>query len=316
MNLHPLRLRVTGYSAQARDVMQIELAAIDGRPLPPFTAGAHLEILLDGHGLRHYSLLNDPAERHRYVLAVGLAPDTRGGSRYLHQQLRVGDTLACSAPRNGFALDQDLERYCLLAAGIGITPILSMARWCQAQGRDWRLIYCARNQHRAAFYEVLRELASERVSWHFSDEPGGRLDPGQLLNSLRDGEHLYGCGPASLLDALQAQAGALAERLHFERFSAAPVSVAGEQGFNLVLRRQGLSLWVPPSQSILETLEAHGIQVPFACRSGICGSCETTVCAGVPEHRDLILSDAEKAAGRSLMVCVSRTSSATLELDL
>ncbi|WJD72328.1 PDR/VanB family oxidoreductase [Pseudomonas asiatica] len=316
MDLHPLNLRVTHYAAQAKDVVLIELRAVDGRSLPPFSAGSHLEILVPGNLPRHYSLLNAPDEHDRYVIAVGLAPESRGGSRYLHQQLRLGDTLACSLPRNHFPLNERLDRYCLVAGGIGITPILAMLRWFQANGKDWRLVYSARNRQRAAFYETLCELDPVRVRMHFDDEAGGHLDTAQLLDTLRDGEHLYACGPAPMLDALQGAAGARAERVHIERFSAAPVSTASDTGFTVHLQRSDRSLWVGPEQSILEALEAHGIQLPFSCRSGICGSCETTVCAGNPEHRDLILSDAEKADGRSLMICVSRALSDSLVLDL
>lgn len=316
MDLHPLDLRVTRYAAEAKDVVLIELRAIDGQALPPFSAGAHLEILVAGDLPRHYSLLNAPHERDRYLIGVGLAPDSRGGSRFLHQQLRLGDTLASSLPRNHFALDEHLQRYCLVAGGIGITPILAMLRWCQAHDKDWRLVYSARNRQRAAFYETLRELDPARVHVHFNDEAGGHLDTAELLDSLRDDEHLYACGPAPMLDALQAAAGPRAERLHIERFSAAPSCTEGDSGFTVHLNRSGRSLWVAPEQTLLEALEANGIELPFSCRAGICGSCETPVCAGIPDHRDLILSDTAKAEGRSLMICVSRALGDNLVLDL
>jgi ferredoxin-NADP reductase len=316
MNQHPLNLRVTRYAAEAKDVALIELRADDGRALPLFSAGAHLEILVAGDLPRHYSLLNAPDERDRYLIGVGLAPDSRGGSRFMHQQLRLGDTLACSLPRNHFGLDEHLQRYCLVAGGIGITPILAMLRWCQAHDKDWRLVYSARNRQRAAFYETLRALDPARVQLHFDDEAGGRLDTAQLLDTLRDDEHLYACGPAPMLDALQAAAGPRAERLHIERFSAAPASTEGDSGFTVHLNLSDRSIWVAPQQSILEALEAHGIELPFSCRAGICGSCQTRVCAGVPDHRDLILSDADRAAGQSLMICVSRALGDSLVLDL
>jgi len=316
MDLHPLDLRVTRYAAEAKDVVLIELRAADGRALPPFSAGAHLEILVAGELPRHYSLLNAPHEHDRYLIAVGLVPDSRGGSRFLHRQLRLGDTLACSLPRNHFPLDEHLQRYCLVAGGIGITPILAMLRWCQAHDKDWRLVYCARNRQRAAFYETLRELDPTRVHLHFNDEAGGHLNTAGLLDTLRDDEHLYACGPAPMLDALQAAAGPRAERLHIERFNAATASTEGDSGFTVHLSRSDRSLWVAPQQTILEALEHHGIELPFSCRAGICGSCETRVCAGMPDHRDLILSDADKAEGRSLMICVSRALGDSLVLDL
>jgi len=316
MDLHPLDLRVTRYAAEAKDVVLIELRAADGRALPPFSAGAHLEILVAGELPRHYSLLNAPHEHDRYLIAVGLVPDSRGGSRFLHRQLRLGDTLACSLPRNHFPLDEHLQRYCLVAGGIGITPILAMLRWCQAHDKDWRLVYCARNRQRAAFYETLRELDPTRVHLHFNDEAGGHLNTAGLLDTLRDDEHLYACGPAPMLDALEAAAGPRAERLHIELFNAATASTEGDSGFTVHLIRSDRSLWVAPQQTILEALEHHGIELPFSCRAGICGSCETRVCAGMPDHRDLILSDADKAEGRSLMICVSRALGDSLVLDL
>ncbi|WP_336332618.1 PDR/VanB family oxidoreductase [Pseudomonas putida] len=316
MDLHPLNLRVTHYAAEAKDIVLIQLRAVDGRPLPPFTAGAHLEVVVPGDLPRHYSLLNAPDEHDHYSIAVGLAPESRGGSRYLHQYLRMGDTLACSLPRNHFPLDENLQRYCLVAGGIGITPILAMLRWCQANDKDWRLVYSVRNRQRAAFYETLKVLHPARVLLHVDDESGGHLDTAALLDSLRDGEHLYACGPAPMLDALQAAAGPSADRVHIERFNAAPVSSDSDTGFTVHLQRSDRSVWVAPQQSILEALEAHDIQLPFSCRAGICGSCETTVCAGIPDHRDLILSDTDKAKGASLMICVSRALSDSLVLDL
>ncbi|WP_412459903.1 PDR/VanB family oxidoreductase [Pseudomonas sp. SC11] len=316
MDLHPLNLRVTCLAAEAKDIVLIELRALDNRTLPPFTAGAHLEVVVPGDMPRHYSLLNAPGDQDRYLIAVGLAPESRGGSSYLHQQLRVGDTLTCSLPRNHFPLDESLSRYCLVAGGIGITPILAMLRWCQANDKDWRLVYSARNRQRAAFYETLSALDTKRVLMHFDDEAGGHLDSAGLLGSLRDGEHVYACGPAPMLDALQAAAGPRAERLHVERFNAAPAGNTSDTGFTVHLQRSNRSLWVGAEQSILEALEAHDVQLPFSCRAGICGSCETTLCDGVADHRDLILSDADRAEGRSLMICVSRALSDSLVLDL
>lgn len=316
MDLHPLTLRVTRHAAEAKDIVLIELRATDGGDLPPFTPGAHLELLVSGCMPRHYSLLNSPHERDRYVIAVGLVEQSRGGSQFMHEQLRVGDTVASSLVRNHFALDENLQRYCFVAGGIGITPVMAMVRWCQAHGKDWRLVYCARNKQRAAFYETLRELAPERVTMHLSDEAGFRLDTALLFGSLHDDEHLYACAPVPLLDALQAAAGAQSERLHVERFNAPAQNVTENKGFTLHLRRRQRSLWVAPEHSILEVLEAHDIHLPFSCRSGICGSCETAVCEGQPDHRDLILSDADKASGSSLMVCVSRALGESLALDL
>lgn len=317
-----LNLRVTQFVAEAKEVALIELQAPDARELPIFTPGAHLEVRLENGQLRHYSLLNDSSERHRYVIAVGLAPASRGGSRLIHAKVRQGDVLQVSAPRNNFPLDTNAKRYCFVAGGIGITPILAMIRWCMAQGKNWRLFYTVRNRQRAAFYETLLGLDSERVHFHFNDECAGQLlDIESLVSSLQDDEHVYCCGPDPLMQAVKAATTKIpAPRIHFEWFSAPePANDTNPQTlerFRVTLQRSGLDIEVGPDQSILDALEAHGIDAPFSCRSGICGTCETTICSGVPDHRDYVLSAAEQASGKTLMICVSRARTESLVLDL
>ncbi len=316
----PMTLQVTRIVAQAKDVLSLELSDPCGDELPPFTPGAHLELQLRNGLIRHYSLLNDSSERHRYVVAVGLSADSRGGSRYIHGSLRQGDSLRVVGPRNNFPLDESAERFCFVAGGIGITPILSMIRWCVRHGKDWRLVYAARNRSRAAFYEELQALDAERVHYHFSDERNGEhLAVEELIASLREGEQLYCCGPDALMQAVKQVSGVVTERVHFEWF-AAPEQPADESasstGFDLVLRRSERTLRVAEGQSILEVLEAAGLDVPFSCRSGICRSCETGICAGTADHRDLVLSEEERASNTSMLICVSRALSSSLELDL
>ncbi|NMG37311.1 2Fe-2S iron-sulfur cluster binding domain-containing protein [Azoarcus sp. TTM-91] len=325
----PLRLRVSEFTAEARDVVSIELRAPEGGPLPPFEPGAHLELQLPGGLRRHYSLCNDPRERERYLIAVGRAPASRGGSRHIHQQLRVGDVLTATALRNNFPLQAGAPHYRFIGGGIGITPLLAMIHACEARGAEWSLLYCVRSRSRAAFQEVLARWP-QRVSWHADDEHAGRpLDLEAALAAPAEGEQLYCCGPDGLMQAVRKQAAAHAtgwapEQLHFEWFSApteAPASMpaqaaAGPRPFQLVLRQQGISLEVPAHLSILETLEANGLALPCACREGLCRTCETAVCAGEVEHRDYVLSEAERAAGKSMMICVSRARGEVLELDL
>ncbi|MGV3682813.1 MAG: PDR/VanB family oxidoreductase [Acidovorax sp.] len=322
-----LALRVHALRAEARDVLSIELRSTDGAALPPFRPGAHLEITLpagtDGRAalVRHYSLCNSAAETHRYVVAVGLAPASRGGSLAVHEQLRVGQVLQMRPPRNHFALAEGAAHYRFIAGGIGITPIVSMLRWCEAHGQPWSLLYCTRSRVRTAFYEELRAYGP-RVQFHFDDEVEGRhVDLTQAFAPAADGEHIYCCGPAPLMRAVQA---ASAERppgtVHFEWFSAgesAPIAPADtERGFDIVLAQSGQRLHVPPDQSILDTLELHGMAVPFACREGLCRTCETGLCSGEADHRDLVLSDAERAGQKTILLCVSRAKSAVLELQL
>lgn len=312
-----LQLQVHALHCEARDVRVVELRDPRGAPLPAFTAGAHLELQLPNGLVRHYSLCNDPAERHRYCIGVGLACNSRGGSRYLHQQLHLGTRLQSSAPRNHFELAPDAGETVFIAGGIGITPIMAMIHHSRAQGRRWRLFYCARSRQRCAFYEDLRALAPEHCTFHFDDEAGGCFDPAAALAGVPMHAHVHTCGPAPLMDAVAAAArGRAPETLHFEWFSAARATQADNPPFTVVLRQSGRRLEVPPDRSILDVLEAHDLCVPYSCREGLCATCRTTVLAGEVDHRDRVLGAAERASHREMLICVSRARSAVLELDL
>ncbi len=314
-----LTLRISAINAEAKDILSFELVSFDGQDLPPFAPGAHLEVQLANGLLRHYSLSNDCSERHRYVIGVGLSLTSRGGSRHLHGGLRVGDKLICSLPRNHFPLIENAERYDFIAGGIGITPILAMARWCEANGKHWHLHYLTRSRLRAAFYEVLQNLAPHRVSFHFLDEHDGQpLDLEHALTQIPAHSHIYCCGPDPLMKRVKAGTDQRpAGRAHFEWFAvAAPAAASAETGFTLVARRSGITVRVPAEQSILQVLEENGLCVPFSCREGLCSSCETPVLAGTPDHRDLVLSDRQKASNLTMMICVSRSKTAVLELDV
>jgi vanillate O-demethylase ferredoxin subunit len=313
-----LTLEVADIQAEARDVVLLELRAPNGTALPAFEPGAHLEIELPNGLVRHYSLVNDSRERDRYVLGVGRAAQGRGGSAFVHQSLRRGAVLKTSPPRNNFRLDPAAERFLFIAGGIGITPIMSMLRWCEAQQRPWRLVYASRNAQRAAFCETLQPLAS-RVRFHFDDQHSGVLDVKACLAEVQPGEHVYCCGPQPLMQAVQTHSSHLpGSDVHFEFFSVpdepAGTPVAGS--FMVELRKSGQSLTIPADKSVLDVLEAHGHKIPFSCREGLCRTCETTVCSGEPEHRDYVLSQEERNANCSMMVCVSRAVSPVLVLDL
>lgn len=314
-----LSLRVAGVAAEARDVLRLELSDPAGTELPPFEPGAHLALHLPNGLVRHYSLVNDCRERHRYVLAVGRARDGRGGSDYVHSMLRQGMALQCSPPVNNFALDPSAERYLFIAGGIGITPIMSMVAWCEAHGKSWRLAYAARNRQRAAFYEELKDFGA-KAHFHFDDERGGPVDVVQLLTALHPQEQIYCCGPAPLMASVQqASAHLPAGRARFEWFSTpaeAAARPASGVSFWVDLKRSGTSLLVPAGQSILDVLEQHGHELPFSCREGLCGTCETTVCEGEPEHCDYVYSEAQRQGLQSMMICVSRARSERLVLDL
>ncbi|HEY0823427.1 MAG TPA: PDR/VanB family oxidoreductase [Ramlibacter sp.] len=313
-----LQLRVAAVQAEARDVMRLELADPRGGLLPPFEPGAHLTLHLPNGVQRQYSLAGDCRERNRYVLGVGRAADSRGGSEYVHATLRAGAQISCSAPANNFALVPDAPRYLFVAGGIGITPILSMVRWCEVRGKAWKLVYAARSRVRMGFYEELRAFGS-RVRFHCDDEQGGPLPAAALVADVEPGTHVYCCGPAPLMEAVREHGAHLgAHALHFEWFSAPAADAvdARAEGFWVDLKRSGTSLHVPPELSILEVLEANGHEVPFSCREGLCGTCETAVCEGTPDHRDYVHPPAQREALRTMLVCVSRAKSPRLVLDL
>jgi tetrachlorobenzoquinone reductase len=315
-----LSLRVTRLTHEAEDVIGIELRSPDAAVLPAFTAGAHLDVQTPSGVLRQYSLTNDPTERDRYCLGIGLARDSRGGSRSLHQKLRVGDSLQVGDPRALFGLCADAREHLFIAGGIGITPILSMIRVCIAQRMPWRLLYCVRSRSRGAF---LWELAtySSQVTLHVDEERAGAYpDIALFLAGAAPGAHVYCCGPGPLMDSVarqSADAAIPAQATHFERFTAAaPVPAGADRPFRIVLSRAQQRLEVGAGASMLETLEAHGFAVPFGCREGMCGACETPLLEGEADHRDCILSDSQRAENRSVMLCVSRARGEELVLDL
>lgn len=314
-----LSLQLSDVRAEACDVLLLELRRAGGGSLPPFEPGAHLEIRLPNGLVRHYSLTNDWRERDRYVVSVGRAADSRGGSAFVHQALRCGTALDTSVPRNNFRLDAAAERYLFVAGGIGITPIMAMIRWCIVNERPWRLVYAVRSAQRAAFYETLR-THGDRVRFHFDDQQGSVLDVRPVLDAVHGDEHVYCCGPQPLMAAVKTHAAHLpASHVHFEYFTA-PADAGTEAGpagaFTVQLRKSGLTLQVPPDKSILEVVEANGLKVPFSCREGLCRTCETGVCEGEVEHNDYVLSQEERDAGKSMMICVSRAKSGKLVLDL
>ena len=313
-------MQVASLDRSTEGVVMLELRDPGSRPVPSFTPGAHLEVYLPNGLIRHYSLCNDSTESDRYVLGVGLAASSRGGSSYLHQEIRAGDILETSAPRNNFPLVADAHEYCFISGGIGITPILSMIRWCVRNSRAWQLYGCARSRRRAPLYEALLELsgAEDRVKFHFDDEQEGRLfDPRPVLESLSATTHVYCCGPGPLMDAVAAARGGRPEELyHFEWFTPVRAEAGSDRPFCVVIHSSGQRIEVPSGRSILSVLEEHGVGVPCSCREGLCGTCETPVLGGVPDHRDRVLTEEQKRANRSMMICVSRAKSDVIELDL
>lgn len=315
-----LRVEVKNKHVEATDIVCLELADPDGRSLPPFSAGAHIDVKTPTGLVRQYSLCNDPSERHRYVIAVLREPRSRGGSVAMHETVRQGDRLAIRSPRNHFGLVPGVKRSLLLAGGIGITPILSMAHQLALSGGDFEMHYAARSTDRMAFLgRIRRSSFMAKVRLHVDNgEPTQRLDLVAVLGGPDVGKHLYVCGPKGFMDAVVTTARSLgwpAANVHFEHFNAAPKGDAGA-AFDVVLRKSCKVIRIPDGVTVLEALRASGIDVPVSCEQGVCGTCVTRVLDGVPDHRDVFLTDDERARNDQFMPCCSRAHTSELVLDL
>lgn len=309
-----LHLRLVSIRYAAEGIHLYELQAPEGGCLPAFSAGAHVDLHLPNGLVRPYSLCNAPHETHRYVVGIKRDPASRGGSRYIHDTLRVGTIIATSAPRNHFPLDEQAAHTVLIAGGIGITPIACMVQRLRAIGRPFEVHYSVRRREEAA---LLDTLAGPQLHLHVDAEQGGRpLDLAALVAAAPREAHLYCCGPAPMLDAYEkATAQRPREQVHLERFSAA-TPAATEGGFTVQLARSGRSIQVASGVTILDALRGEGITLQASCEQGICGSCETRVLAGRPDHRDALLSEEEKQANQVMMVCCSGSKDPVLVLDL
>lgn len=304
---------------EAEGIISIDLRSPQRQDLPAFEAGSHIDCHLPNGMVRSYSLLNDCSERHRYVLGVLKDSKSRGGSKAVHEQLRVGMRLDISSPRNNFALHEDAEHSVLVAGGIGITPILCMAKRLHTLGKSFEVLYFARSRVHAAFVEDVEALGGQ-VHLHFDDVQGGGPDLKALL-AARDapGTHYYACGPAVMLDAFETHCQSLGYvNAHIERFAAVEVAASSDaqQRYTVELKRSGKVIEITPALSLLAALQEAKADFMTSCEEGICGSCETRVLEGIPDHRDSVLSPAEQAENRVMMVCVSGCKSERLVLDL
>ena len=308
-------MRVAEVRRVATDVVCLDLKPADRRPFEPFEPGAHVDLYAPNGQLRQYSLCGDPRDTSRYTIAVKREASGRGGSASMHDDVEVGTAMGMQGPRNFFPLARGAAHSIFVAGGIGITPIRAMILALQAAGASWELHYCARSEAHAAFYPELAALAPDRVTPYFSEAP--LLDAAALLREVKPGAHLYCCGPEPLMKAVAAAAPHWPEgSVHFEWFAAPKRDWPENQPFTVELARSGLLLEVPAARTILQVVRDHGIDVVSACEEGVCGTCETRVLAGVPEHRDVLLSPAEREAGRTMMVCISRAKTPKLVLDL
>jgi len=309
---------VSSVRAVARDVLAIELRHKSGQSLPAAQAGAHIDLALPNGLVRQYSLVNATGQKSAdsYVVAVGLDANSRGGSVWVHDRLKAGQAMRVSAPRNLFEMAPEHRRVLLLAGGIGITPIYAMAQACAHQGLDFELWASARSAPRLAYLEEIKNLAKGRLHLHFDDEQGGPMDLSSRLQQQQWGA-VYACGPAPMLDALTAAtAHWTSGSVRMERFKGAEISTSGRKPFELKLQKSGLSSTVNENESVLDAMERLGVDYPWSCREGICGTCEASVLSGEVQHLDFVLTPEERAEQRRMMVCVSRCDGGSLVLDI
>ncbi|HEX2546569.1 MAG TPA: PDR/VanB family oxidoreductase [Ramlibacter sp.] len=300
-------LRVASITDVADGIRAFELVQPDGSELPAFTPGSHVKVQAPSGVLRKYSLCNDPAERHRYVIAVKREDGGRGGSRSMHEDLQVGHTLPTSVPDNAFPLVGKARLYLFIAGGIGITPILSMIRsFGELPPAPWKLFYLSRSPETTAFLEELKDPTLKRnvVIHHDQGDPDRAYDLWPALEKPNSG-HVYCCGPRALMESVRDMTGHWTQsNIHFESFNEGGGVKPDDQPFRVKLARSGQEFEVPVGTSILEALRAHGCNAASSCESGTCGTCKTGLLEGTPDHRDMVLMPEEMAS--QIMICVSR----------
>jgi phthalate 4,5-dioxygenase reductase subunit len=314
----PTPLRVARVGEIATGVFCYELRDPAGADLPPFTAGAHVTVWVPSGGTRCYSLANDPAERHRYVIAVKREENGRGGSKGLVDRTREGDLIPVSAPANLFPLAPKVSESILIAGGIGIAPILAMIRHLNAMANArYRLYYLTRSPATTPFREELRapEFAGKITLHHDGGDPDHAFDLWPLFERPTSA-HIYCCGPQGLMDAVRDMTGHWpTSAIHFESFTNAQAAPRVDDApFDVRLARSGDIVTVPAHVTIMDALRAHGCRVASSCETGTCGTCKTRLLAGIADHRDMVLADDERAD--NIMVCVSRAKSTELTLDM
>jgi ferredoxin-NADP reductase len=309
-----LTLRINRRYAAADGVVALELARPDGGVLPSWTAGAHLELRVGPDMVRQYSLCGSPADTAAWRIAVLREDEGRGGSQYVHDKLAEGDLVAVRGPRNHFVL-KPARRYVFIAGGIGITPILPMTAAATEAGADWELHYGGRSRNSMAFRDIPQGRG--RITLYPQEEVG-MIDLAAVLATPRPDTLVYCCGPEPLLQAVEARCTAWpAGTLQVERFTPKEQSdPVRAESFEVELVRSGRTLTVPPDRSILDVVDAAGVSVLFSCREGTCGTCETAVLDGVVDHRDSLLTEAERDTNDTMFICVSRAACPRLVLDL
>jgi vanillate O-demethylase ferredoxin subunit len=315
-----LTVKVNKITQEAEDIRAYELVDPEGRLLPMFTAGSHVDVELPNGLMRQYSLSNDPRDVDRYVIAVLREPVGRGGSACMHDQVKEGDSLKITAPRNNFPIQEKATHHILIAGGIGVTPLLAMARDLAARGASFELHYCTRTPAKTAFKDDIAgpDLKDHVQVHHDNGNPAEGLDIVGLLKEVRSGANVYYCGPTGFMHACEnASHHWPSGTVHREFFTVDPdVEFGDDTAFTIKIASTGQEFEVPADKSIVEVLRANGFDVDTMCEEGICGTCATVLLEGEPDHRDFVLDDEEKARGEFIMVCCSRAKSPSLTLDL
>ncbi|MFT4008667.1 MAG: PDR/VanB family oxidoreductase [Nocardioidaceae bacterium] len=307
-------LAVLAADPVAEDVVALTLGPPGGGNLPPWTPGAHIDLVLGDDLVRQYSLCGSPADPGSFRIGVLKAPDSRGGSVTVHEQLVPGATVRVRGPRNHFPFVSS-KRYLFIAGGIGITPMLPMIAEAEAAGADWRLVYGGRTRASMAFCDELAAYG-DKVTLLPQDE-AGLPDLDALLGTPQPDTLVYTCGPSGLLDAVETRCATWPTgSCHLERFSAKESDTSGDRPFELVLQSSGLTLTVPAGKSIFGVCKDAGVSVVGSCLEGVCGTCETEIVEGEVDHRDSVLNEDEQEANEFMMICVSRARSDRLTLDL
>ncbi len=305
----------------ARDTKTYTFQRVDGGKLPAYKPGAHIDLHLPNGLMRQFSLVVPISDPDSYTVGVKRDENSRGGSRYIIEQMKIGDQIKISAPRNNFPLVEDADHVVLFAGGIGVTPIWCMAQELEAQGRSWKIHYACRSQADMAFMSNLKKLDPNKVHLHFDDETDGKvMDLAAAIAEAPANAHFYCCGPNPMLKAFEAAAASRPRaNVHIEYFTpkedlAAEGSDIG--GFWVELARSGEEYFIPPGKKVLEVLFDAGVDVDYSCELGICGACETRVISGTVVHHDSVMSEEEQASNEKAMICCCGCTSERLVLDM
>lgn len=313
-NQSPIDMRLTAIAYAAKDTNLYEFRRPDGASLPGIEPGAHIDIHLPNGMMRQYSLVTADGDPAAYVVGIKRDRASRGASRYVHEYLSVAEILKIGGPRNNFPLNEDAPHSVLIAGGIGITPIWCMAQRLQKLGRSFQLHYACRTREEAAFLQELKGLPQAHV--HIDAEESGFLDLAPIIASAPGDSHFYCCGPAPMLAGFESATKDIpAAQVHVEYFTARD-EAATEGGYVVELRKSGLEFAIAEGRTILQVLRDAGVDTPYSCESGVCGACETKVVSGDVDHRDNVLTETERKASTTMMICCSGSKSSRLVLDL